>query len=313
MGVNQLDKPLVSVVMATHNRANKIGNALDSIIRQSYRPIEIIVVNDASTDNTKQVLENYLDGYKNLITVIELTTNKGPGTARNIGIRHAMGKYVAIMDDDDISLERRLERQVEVLEGAPEVGLCFSSVKNIDQHGNLISVHPKVLTQGEFPSNPKDIFFHLILKGNIIPNVTIMARRDILLLYPYAEDIWIGEDKYMFTSMAAAGIQMMGFPDPLVITNRFGDNLTDLYAKSIAAKRTFLNKVCKTYNIPLTIRWRSFSTQCVREARLYSGMKGLLFLVIALFLNPANCKAWEALLWFMRKGLRKIGLAANQK
>src|SRR5258708_24308857 len=113
----------VSVVIATHNRAEPLKQALDSILSQAFRDLEIIVIDDHYQDHTLDVLRDYQGRYSSF-EVVALTQNVGPGAARNVGIRHARGKYVAIMDDDDTCCPSRLEQQVNLLESHPDADLC---------------------------------------------------------------------------------------------------------------------------------------------------------------------------------------------
>ncbi len=92
--------PLVSVLITTHNRSNLLKRAIESAIRQTYKSLEIIVIDDGSTDNTEDVVNEYLKQHDN-IKYIKHTEAKGVNVARNNGIRHAQGEYIAGLDDDD--------------------------------------------------------------------------------------------------------------------------------------------------------------------------------------------------------------------
>ena len=99
--------PLISVILPTFNRAGVLPRAIDSVLAQSYKSIELIVVDDGSTDDTRQVLERY--GNK-LICIKQ--HNRGVSAARNTGIRISKGKYLAFIDSDDKWMESKLEEQV---------------------------------------------------------------------------------------------------------------------------------------------------------------------------------------------------------
>lgn len=92
-------KPLVSAIITTHNRADLLPRALKSVLGQTYNPLEIVVVDDASTDNTEEVVRGFQQ--KHEIRYIKNDTSQGPAETRNIGIRAATGKFVAGLDDDD--------------------------------------------------------------------------------------------------------------------------------------------------------------------------------------------------------------------
>ncbi|QLG29725.1 glycosyltransferase family 2 protein (plasmid) [Halorarum halophilum] len=105
--------PTVSVIIPTYNRAKPLQRTLDSVLAQTHEDLEAIVVDDASSDETASVMESYDDPR---VTFIEHETNKGGSAARNTGIEHATGEYMAFLDSDDEWLPRKLERQVDLLE-----------------------------------------------------------------------------------------------------------------------------------------------------------------------------------------------------
>jgi glycosyltransferase involved in cell wall biosynthesis len=110
---------IVSIVLPTCNRSRLVCRAIDSVLAQSYRAIELIVVDDGSTDDTQNRLERYGD----CITVIE-QANKGVSAARNAGLQAASGQYVALLDSDDVWLPRKLERQVAFFRSRPGAVIC---------------------------------------------------------------------------------------------------------------------------------------------------------------------------------------------
>ena len=132
--------PLVSIVLPTYNRQNMLLQALESCVTQTYRPIEIIVVDDGSTDGTDSRKEKaIIDGSRNDVEIIWIRQeNRGVAAARNTGIRHSTGKYLLFHDSDDILDKDKVRLQVEMLEylGAD---VCASSQNKIDSNMNVIS------------------------------------------------------------------------------------------------------------------------------------------------------------------------------
>ncbi len=115
--------PVVSVIIPTRNRAELLRRSVHSVLTQSFADFELIVVDDASTDHTQEVLASFGDAR---IRVIKRGKNAGAAAARNVAISAARGKYLAFQDDDDFWLVQKLERQVAALEAAPaDVGLCL--------------------------------------------------------------------------------------------------------------------------------------------------------------------------------------------
>ena len=111
-------EPLVSVIIPTYNSSQYIKEAIDSVLAQTYKNFEIIVIDDGSTDNTKEVLAPYLSVIKYIYK-----NNGGPASARNRGIKEANGEFVAFLDADDVWKPDRLARGVDILDQRPEVGL----------------------------------------------------------------------------------------------------------------------------------------------------------------------------------------------
>ena len=123
--------PRISVIIPTYNRADLVGHAIQSVLDQTYSDWEIIVVDDGSTDHTRDVVSNYTD---HRIRYIYQDNLKLPG-ARNTGIQASLGKYVAFLDSDDRFLPDKLERQIAAMERNPELGLVASGSIELDSRG----------------------------------------------------------------------------------------------------------------------------------------------------------------------------------
>jgi len=127
--------PKVSVVMAVYNDGCYVREAIDSILRQTFEDFEFIIVNDASTDNTKDILLSYQD---QRIQVIDNHENFGIPRSLNKGLKLTQGKYIARHDGDDISEPERLAKQVAFLEANPDICLVGTWYKKIDSQGNCL-------------------------------------------------------------------------------------------------------------------------------------------------------------------------------
>ena len=163
-------EPLVSVVMPAYNVAWCVGRAVDSVLAQDFRPRELIVVNDGSTDGTGALLERYGAA----ITVIN-QENRGMSAARNTGIRRARGTYVAFLDADDWWLAGKLSRQVELMRGCPEIGFSSTTVRVEDDDGRLLNLW-------RCPNGNTEILATLFAQNAAIAGgcSAVMARRDLL-------------------------------------------------------------------------------------------------------------------------------------
>lgn len=161
---------LVSVVIPTRNRAAYLEQAIRSVLGQTYPEIELIVVNDGSTDGTSSLLSS-LQVQEPRISVVHLS-GEGASAARNAGIKKATGEYIAFLDDDDLWLPRKLERQIEVLERDRSIGLVYAQSVIVDEKVNARRVWPS----NGMPTSFKDLY----RTGNTIPTMTVVVRGSCL-------------------------------------------------------------------------------------------------------------------------------------
>ena len=122
--------PLVSVIIPAFQAAGTLGRALDSALAQDYPALEVIVIDDGSTDNTRQVVAPYMA--RDARVRYFWQTNQGIGAARNLAVAHAQGEYLALLDADDEWRPGKLRLQAEVLRQQPAIGLVFSDSRHID-------------------------------------------------------------------------------------------------------------------------------------------------------------------------------------
>ncbi len=127
--------PSVSVVMPAYNAEKYLREAIDSILAQTYEDFEFIIINDGSTDRTKEIIQSYTD---TRIVYLENERNSGICVTLNKGLDAARGRYIARMDSDDISLPERFAVQVDYMDKHPEIGVCGTDVEvfgdGIDSH-----------------------------------------------------------------------------------------------------------------------------------------------------------------------------------
>ena len=122
--------PLVSVIMPVYNGEKYLAEAIDSILGQSFTDFEFLIVDDGSQDNSAEIIRSY-EKRDRRIRFIQLERNMGAAAARNRGIAAATGKFITMMDCDDISLPERLQKQVDFMQSNPEigaVGVCGQAV-----------------------------------------------------------------------------------------------------------------------------------------------------------------------------------------
>jgi glycosyltransferase involved in cell wall biosynthesis len=143
--------PLVSVAMSVHNGARTVAAAIRSILWQTLSDWELILINDASTDETEAILSSFRDPR---IRVIDQCERKGLATRLNQSIDHARGKYIARMDADDVAYPERFERQVRYLESHPDVDLLGHGAVLFKGEGEVIGLYPTAQSHEEICRRP---------------------------------------------------------------------------------------------------------------------------------------------------------------
>ncbi len=164
-----MDDLLVSVVMPVYNTARFLPETIESILNQTHRNIEFFVIDDASPDDSWEVIEAYARKDSRMVA-IRNELNVGVIRTRNKGVERASGKYVALMDGDDVAMPERISRQVAFLENNPGHGACGSNIYEIDAQGRLRRTV-------SFPAGDAEIkrsfFFHTPIRHS-----TLMVRKE---------------------------------------------------------------------------------------------------------------------------------------
>jgi len=128
------EQPLVSVIMPTYNHARFIGEAIDSVLNQTYKNLELIIIDNYSEDSTEKIVASYKD---DRIVYLKFRNNGIIAASRNHGIRHSHGDYIAFLDSDDIWLSEKLGKGIRVLESSKDTGMVYTRFLTIE--GNTVS------------------------------------------------------------------------------------------------------------------------------------------------------------------------------
>ena len=195
------EMPLVSIICLCYNHSKYVIESIESVLAQSYANIELIVVDDASNDNSQSVIRAFVD--KNIrIKFIPLTNNIGNCQAFNIGWQASSGDYVIDLAADDLLLPERVSQGVDcLLAQGSNFGVHFGDASIIDAHGNLLAEH---LTSSYFQDKvPEGILFSTLLSKYFINPATMMYSKPLLdYLGGYDEslayedfDLWVRSSK----------------------------------------------------------------------------------------------------------------------
>jgi len=178
---------MVSVIMPVYNSEKYVSSAIHSILTQTYTDFELLIFNDGSTDNSREIILQFNDPR---IKLFDYDTNAGIVNRLNTGIEEAIGKYIARMDADDISLPRRFEMQVDYLENNPGIGLCGAWIFEITN-----SDDPRQKKLYKYVQDHEQICIKL-LRHNSFAHPVVMLRRSILMEHNlrYEQEFFPSED-----------------------------------------------------------------------------------------------------------------------
>ncbi|HYO45580.1 MAG TPA: glycosyltransferase family A protein [Gemmatimonadota bacterium] len=130
-----IEDSLVSTIIPVHDRPALLQEAVDSVLAQSYRPLEVVIIDDGSTDDTARVADRLAAEHLRKVRALHVP-NGGPGLAREAGRSVARGEFIQYLDSDDILLPGKFERQVDALRAEPESGVCYGMTRYIDKSGH---------------------------------------------------------------------------------------------------------------------------------------------------------------------------------
>jgi glycosyltransferase involved in cell wall biosynthesis len=216
----QQSKPLISVVMTSYNHERYISQAIESILNQTFPDFELIIVDDASTDRSREIIEAYKKR-DSRIRIVYHDSNKGISKTANDGFEIARGKFVALMNSDDLWTPGKLEKQICILQQNPDL-VIWSNAMIIDAKGN---------ETGRLFSQMQDIdkrqksgyIFPQLVKGNFICATSIIFATQIVGQVKFDMRLTYAED-YKFMIDVARNHHFYFIPEPLVKYRIHGDN-----------------------------------------------------------------------------------------
>lgn len=230
-----MDKPLVSVVLSVFNGEKYLSEAIDSILTQSYKNFEFIIINDGSTDSSLEIIRSYND--KRIIIISR--ENKGLIESLNEGIRKARGKYIVRMDADDISLIRRLEKQVTFMEDNPNIGMSGSDV--------LIFKDSLKISIWNVPKSDTVIKSELLFSSPFA-HPSVIINRELIFKHHlfYDSDFLHAEDFELWTRVAKV-TKMENISEILLKYRLLEDSITREANKNIDKRYAIHKKILNMY------------------------------------------------------------------
>ena len=280
--------PTVSVVIPVYNRERFIGETIRSVLDQSFQDFELIAVDDGCTDGSRRVLESFGDR----VRVLEHPgrENRGQSAALNLGIRHARGRYLGLLDSDDLWLPRKLESQVAYLEANPAIGLVYGNGRAIDADGHdLYNIYEPGHHENSEPNRVLvDCYF-------LVPNNSLVRRSVFEQAGVFDESLRAAQDHDMAIRIAEV-TRLAYIDEPVFCYRRHPDSISRKRA-DVRWRNGFLilDKARARYPYPRSVVWRRRAVlhfrlgQCFMESR--SPLRALRHLVAAFMFDPVRSLA----------------------
>jgi glycosyltransferase involved in cell wall biosynthesis len=184
---------MISVVIPTYNQASFLGRAIESVWSQQMPETEIVVVDDCSTDETQDVLRHLPKTGE--VNVVLQERNQGPAAARNRGIKHSKGEWIAFLDSDDYWLPGKLQTQIQALERDNQFDFAYCGSVAVDDEGKVVATSPAPAIEN---------FMRELLWGNQIATPTMIVRRELLEKTGlFDESLQVGEDWDLWLRLAS--------------------------------------------------------------------------------------------------------------
>lgn len=290
-GVTSL-QPLISVVIATYNMGQYIDQAIDSILEQTWERLEIIVVDDGSTDNTQYVMERY----KNNNRVIYIkNNNQGQPKAKNCGIKRTQGEFIAFCDADDLWESNKLQVQMPLF-GNPNVGIVYSEVSNIDEHNNR---YIKASNENRYTGQVTN---HLLVE-NFVPFGTSVIRRACIEKNGiFDEEFRMGIDWDLWLRYSLDW-EFAYTPERTYIYRVWSGQMSTNYRGRYDYATRILNKFVAQHRSRLDPKYvrKAWADMYVREAVVYARNEKLFLMPLqkilrSLVLDPLKFYSWKSLI-----------------
>jgi len=234
--------PLVSVIMPAYNAEKYIQEAIDSILNQSHSNLELLIFDDGSSDSTRKIIDSYSD---ERIKKIFADKNSGVVAARNHCIDLAQGKYIALMDADDIASQDRFKKQLAFLE-ADGCDVCGSEHWNLNQLSGVLKPSKDRHTDADLRA--------LLTVYCTLCNSAVMVRAELMKQYTYDATFPVAEDYYLWVQLAAAGCRFANLAERLVTYRQYPEQSSSKQVEKFRlATMEIMGQYLQKLGIPLSL------------------------------------------------------------
>lgn len=293
----------VSVILPTYNSEKYLCDAIESVLNQTYRDLELIIVNDGSTDGSELIIKAYQSKYSNIIYLKQ--TNKGHAGARNTGIQAATGTYIAFIDSDDIWLPEKLEEQIKEFALDSEVGFVHCNL-----YGFSEDKKPKVrglpLTENQLKKYSGHIFEEYFFREIVITTTTVLIKKsciDDVGMFDENLSRYGSEDRELFLRILWK-YRAKYVNRPLALYRNRADSAGQNYEKMIKGQQYVYHKITKLFEMPYSA-YRNVMSKVYQEwaKKFYSNglfTNGLFNQIKAVGNNPIDLDAYLLLKRYFR-------------
>lgn len=291
------EKPLISCVLPTYNRAAKLTNAVQSVLSQTYSNFEILIVDDQSVDDTALVVRELM--VKDARIQYLHNPVKGANNARNFGIDNAKGEYIAFLDDDDVWMETKLEKQVNAIQLlGPEYGVVYCTFARKKVNGTVLKQHP-----GRFSRVKNGNILNRLLNRNFITTSTLLIKAEAFAKCGKFNPKYKSFQDWELLTRIAVDYHFFYVREVLVNVYESNDSITLDKKGRVITKYMHLKQFMNLYESRpglLSARYSSLGFTLVKLKRY--GFAGK-FLKRSLKINPMN---FEALILILFINVRKL-------
>lgn len=295
-----MNSPLVTAIIPAYERPRRTERAIQSVVDQSYSPIELIVVDDHSTPSLRDSISLEYESLYDF-QLIEHDTNKGANAARNTGIKAASGEYIAFLDSDDKWKPEKIARQFSQFRDAPDsVGLVYTGVRQIDSAGRTNAMnYPEI--EGAVPKQ--------LLTDNFIGTFScVMVRSSVFESIDYLDERFPSWQDWEFYLRLTQEYEVRAVPEPLVDRHNEGDQISDDYQqkrdRTVPLFRKKFEPIARNHGWRFRRKWRGRIAYYLARSALGNGKhsEGRQWLLRALRWYPIIPGAYVHLLFLIGGG-----------
>jgi glycosyltransferase involved in cell wall biosynthesis len=293
--------PEVSVIIAAYNAQQYVEQAVRSVLEQTFQDLEVLIVDDGSTDGTTEIIRQLDDPRVRIFR----QANAGQTIAKNRGIHESTGRYVGFCDADDRWHPHKLEKQLPVFGRSDEIAVVYSSERSIDEHGNSIPDRVDATRRGRVLD---DLFVE-----NFVPFGTVLVRRSCLLeVGGFDESLRMGIDWDLWLRIAAK-YEFDYVPDDLSIYRKWSGQMSTNWRGRYDSAFRIMEKFQREHPglLERATRRRAYANTYTNRGRARASsepLAGMIDTLHGLFLDPFTRYSWKSPIMVLRtaaSGLRR--------